>query len=71
MLATPRGSVPEVVESGATGFIADDLDELAHHAEAAAGLDRKIVRERARRRFSVARMVDAYEDAYARTRGRG
>jgi len=71
VLATPRGSVPEVVESEVTGFVADDLGELAGHVEAAAGLDRVTVRERAKRRFSVTRMGDAYEDVYARMRNCG
>lgn len=68
VLATPRGSVPEVVEPGVTGFIAEERDELAGCAEAAAGLDRETVRERAKKRFSVTSMVDAYEAAYVKTR---
>lgn len=68
VLATRRGSVPEVLEPGLTGFIADEPDELARFVEAAAGLERKAVRERASRRFSLTRMVDAYEEAYARAK---
>jgi glycosyltransferase involved in cell wall biosynthesis len=69
VLATPRGSVPEVIEPGLTGFLAESPEALASQVEAAAGMGRDSVREHAMRRFSVPAMVDAYEGAYARARG--
>ncbi len=68
VLATRRGSVPEVVEVGDTGFIEGNADDLVRHVAAAAALDRSAVRARARARFSVAAMADAYESAYAEVR---
>ena len=65
VLATRRGSVPEVVDPGVTGFIEDAADDLAGHVASAAALDRGEVRERASQRFSVAAMTDAYEAAYS------
>jgi glycosyltransferase involved in cell wall biosynthesis len=68
VLATRRGSVPEVVEPGVTGFVADAPADLAGQVAAAARLDRTAVRAAAARRFSVSSMVDAYEAAYAAAR---
>jgi glycosyltransferase involved in cell wall biosynthesis len=68
VLATRRGSVPEVVETGETGFIEDTADGLARHVEPAAALDRRAVRARASARFSVSAMTDAYEAAYREPR---
>ena len=65
VLATRRGSVPEVVEAGLTGFVEERAGDLAGRVEEASALDRTQVRERARRRFSVPAMVDGYEAAYA------
>jgi glycosyltransferase involved in cell wall biosynthesis len=68
VLATRRGSVPEVVETGETGFIEDTADGLARHVAPAAALDRRAVRARASARFSVSAMTDAYEAAYREPR---
>jgi glycosyltransferase involved in cell wall biosynthesis len=64
VLATPRGSVPEVVEDGVTGFIVRDAAEAAAAVPRAAALDRRAVRERAGARFSRERMVDDYLALY-------
>lgn len=64
VLAYRRGSVPEVVDPGQTGWHADSPAALAALVEQAARLDRRSVREHARARFSHARMTDAYVDVY-------
>jgi glycosyltransferase involved in cell wall biosynthesis len=66
VLATRRGSVPELVEDGITGWIGDDEEALVAAVERAAEIDRAACREVAVRRFSVAAMADGYEAAYAR-----
>ncbi|HZR99161.1 MAG TPA: glycosyltransferase family 4 protein [Chloroflexota bacterium] len=66
VLATRRGSVPEVIEDGVTGWIGDDEDALVVAVSRVAELDRATCREAAVRRFSVAAMADGYEAAYAR-----
>ena len=65
VLAYRRGSVPEVVEEGETGWCADSPEALAALVDQASTLDRGHVREHARRRFSHLRTTDAYLDTYA------
>lgn len=66
VLATPRGSVPELIEDGVTGWIGDDEDALVAAVSRVGALDRAACREAAVRRFSAAAMADGYEAAYAR-----
>jgi glycosyltransferase involved in cell wall biosynthesis len=66
VIATPRGSVPEVVEDGVTGLIVRDVDEAVAAVPRAAGLDRATVRARASARFSQDRMVSEYLALYER-----
>jgi len=60
-----RGAMPEVVEEGVTGFLAepDDIDALAAAIDACGGLDRDRIRASARRRLGLEGMLDAYEMA--------
>jgi UDP-glucose:tetrahydrobiopterin glucosyltransferase len=60
-----RGAMPEVVEEGVTGFLAepDDVEALAAAIDACLGLDRGEVRASARRRLGLEGMLDAYEKA--------
>jgi glycosyltransferase involved in cell wall biosynthesis len=64
VLATRRGSVPEVIDPGRTGFYADTVDQLETLVPATLSLDRRSVWEHARRRFSHLTMVDQYLDLY-------
>jgi len=64
VIATPRGSVPEVVDDGVTGVIVRDPAEAATAVPRAAMLDRAAVRAQACVRFSRERMVDEYLDLY-------
>jgi glycosyltransferase involved in cell wall biosynthesis len=69
VVAFPRGSVPELVEPGLTGFIAKDADEMRDLIRPGGPLDdfdRARCRERAIERFGRDRMVDDYERLYAR-----
>jgi glycosyltransferase involved in cell wall biosynthesis len=68
--ATRLGAVPEIVEEGVTGSCADSPAELAQATTRALALDRARVRERAVERFDYHRMVDAYEELYARVAAR-
>jgi glycosyltransferase involved in cell wall biosynthesis len=65
VLALRRGSVPEVVEDGVTGFVRDSEEELAELADEVARLSRRACRERVDRLFSVAAMTDGYETVYS------
>lgn len=69
VIATPRGSVPEVIADGETGFIVS----VEHYAESAAEklqhlsqIDPYASRERVNRLFSKQAMVSGYESIFRR-----
>jgi glycosyltransferase involved in cell wall biosynthesis len=64
VIAFPRGSMPEVVDDGMTGFLVADIESAAAAVDPAAELDRKEIRRVAERRFSADRMVDDYLALY-------
>jgi glycosyltransferase involved in cell wall biosynthesis len=68
VIAFGCGSVPELVETGVTGFIVDSLEEMAE-VIAPGGpvetIDRSACRARAVARFSQSRMVAGHERVYA------
>jgi glycosyltransferase involved in cell wall biosynthesis len=72
VLGFPRGSFPEIVEEGITGFLAPDADveALGRLAAGLVGFDRARCARRARERFSAAVMAAAYERLYARIAAR-
>jgi glycosyltransferase involved in cell wall biosynthesis len=69
VITYPRGSMPEVVDQGVTGFLVDGVASAAAAVESAAALDRAAIRRVAERRFSAARMVDDYLTVYERLTG--
>jgi glycosyltransferase involved in cell wall biosynthesis len=66
VVAAPRGSMPEVVDQGVTGVLAEGVQAAVAGVEVAARLDRAACREQALRRFGAARMVDDYLRVYER-----
>ncbi|MHB8649873.1 MAG: glycosyltransferase family 4 protein [Gaiellaceae bacterium] len=64
VIATRRGSVPEVIDHGRSGIIVDDYREMAAAIPAADELDPHELRRLAEERFSRERMVDAYVAAF-------
>lgn len=64
VVAYRRGSMPEVVDVGITGFLADDPSGAVPAVTAAVGLDRAQVRRRAQERFGSDRMVEEYLAVY-------
>jgi glycosyltransferase involved in cell wall biosynthesis len=64
VVAYPRGSMPEIVEDGVTGVIADGVAEAVVAVERVAAFDRAACRRAALRRFDVRRMVDSYLHVY-------
>ncbi len=67
VVAFPRGSVPELVEPGVTGFLARDADEMVEVVRTRLdGFEREACRARAAARFGRDRMVRAYEAYYHR-----
>ena len=63
-----RGSFPEIVDEGETGFLAPpgDVEALARLASSLRGFDRRACAARARERFSTGVMTARYEALYAR-----
>ena len=64
VVAYRRGSMPEIIDEGVTGFLVDDVDGAVAAVDPAATLDRDAIRARARARFGVERMVDDYLEVY-------
>lgn len=64
--ATRLGAVPEIVDEGVTGSLAESAAGLAEATTRALALDRARVRRRAVERFDYHRMVDAYSELYGR-----
>ena len=71
VIAFRRGSVPEIVDDGATGFIVDSLDEAVAAVPLAKALDRGAIRRHFEERFSVERMARDYLALYDAVRRRG
>ena len=71
VVAFPNGALPDVVRHGKTGFLVNDVDEMAEAIVAASRLDAEICRAEARQRFSLDRMISSYMDAYRALAGLG
>jgi glycosyltransferase involved in cell wall biosynthesis len=66
VIAFDRGSMPEIISEGTTGFVVADVTAAAEAVGRVGELDRHAVRSEAVRRFDSSRMVDEYVAAYAR-----
>jgi glycosyltransferase involved in cell wall biosynthesis len=64
VIAWRRGSVPEVVDHGVTGFIVETVEEAVAAVETVRSLDRKAVRKRFESRFSIERAARDYVRVY-------
>jgi len=67
VIAFERGSMAELIEDGATGFLVGTVAAAVNAVDRATALDRPAIRAYAVERFGVERMVDAYIDAYVAT----
>lgn len=65
VIAYRRGSMPELIEDGKTGFVIDsDIDKLVEAMKKVDQIDRVVTRKHVEDKFSKERMVDDYERAY-------
>ena len=64
VIAFRRGSVPEIVEEGVSGFMVDTIEEAVTAVGRIASLDRAKVRAQFERRFTAERMARGYLDIY-------
>jgi glycosyltransferase involved in cell wall biosynthesis len=69
VIAYPRGSVPEVMEDGVTGFVVSDVEAAVKALARVPQLNRLAIRERFEQRFSAARMAQDYVAVYERLSG--
>jgi glycosyltransferase involved in cell wall biosynthesis len=64
VIATRRGSTPEVIAHGRSGFVCDSVEECIEAVRKVTELDRFACREHVLEHFSVKQMVDGYEAVY-------
>jgi glycosyltransferase involved in cell wall biosynthesis len=64
VLAYRRGSIPEIIDDGVTGFVCDHLGKMANAVERVSLLDRHRCRQAFEERFTVERMVQDYLKVY-------
>lgn len=64
VITTPRGALPEIVENGRTGFLAESEVAMIAAVRSVDRLDRMQCRRDAERRFCVERMADDYEEVF-------
>jgi glycosyltransferase involved in cell wall biosynthesis len=66
VIAYRRGSVPEIMEDGVTGFVVERLEEAVNAVECVQRLSRKNCRKTFEQRFSAPRMARDYLQIYRR-----
>ncbi|PIP27563.1 MAG: hypothetical protein COX30_01200, partial [Candidatus Moranbacteria bacterium CG23_combo_of_CG06-09_8_20_14_all_39_10] len=64
VVAFKRGSVPEIIQDGANGFVVSNVDEMAEAVGKTEMISAEKCRESVEGRFSVKRMVDEYEAVF-------
>ena len=69
VIASGRGSVPEIIRHKETGFIVYSIDEAVEAISLVDGLDRAQIRAYVEANFSRGRMVDNYIKAYMEVLG--
>lgn len=66
VVAYRRGSMPELIDDGRSGYLVNDLDEAVAAVDLVAALDRRAIRAAAIERFGRRRMVLDYMEVYQR-----
>ena len=64
VIANRRGSMPELIDDGVTGFLVDDIDGAVTAVQRVGGLDRAVIRAAAVSRFDRRTMAAKYVDVY-------
>ena len=64
VIAFGRGSIPEIIMDGETGYIVEDIEQAVHAVAAVRSLDRSACRKGVEQRFSHTRMVNDYVRVY-------
>lgn len=71
VIARNRGSMPELIDDGVTGFLVDSVDEAVSAIARIGEIDRAICRKTVMERFTVDHMADAYLALYRSILGDG
>ena len=69
VIAMRRGSMPELIDDGVTGFLVDSVDEAVTAIARVDEIDRAAVRQAVADRFTVDHMADAYVALYRQILG--
>jgi len=69
VIAYRRGSMPELIVDGVTGFLVDTFDQAVTAIERIGEIDRAACREHVERHFTVDRMADRYLELYRQLLG--
>jgi glycosyltransferase involved in cell wall biosynthesis len=69
VVAFNRGSAPEIVEDGLTGFVVEDENGAIGAADRLGQLSRELIRKEFERRFTARRMAQDYLSVYRRLSG--
>jgi len=64
VIAFGRGSMPEIIRDGSTGFIVDDVDAAVQAVDRITSIDRRACRDEVEERFSCQRMAHEYVKVY-------
>lgn len=71
VVAMRRGSVPEVVDHGVTGFVCDSIQEMVDACGELGKLDPEDIRRRSAERFDGSVMTRGYREIYRSAAGHG
>ena len=64
VIAFDRGSMPELIKNGKTGFLVNNVDEAVEAVACIKEIDRAICRRHVERHFTVDRMINEYIQVY-------
>jgi len=70
VIANRRGSMPELIEDGISGYLVSDLEEAVDAVSRLGDIDREACYRRAVKLFSKEKMTDDYLEVYNRILGR-
>ncbi len=69
VIAFNRGSIPELIVDGKTGFVVSSVEDMIDAVLNIDSIDRKECRRHALENFNAIKMADGYEDIYKRVLG--
>jgi len=64
VVAFNKGSIPEIVKHGKTGFVVEDVGEMIEYVKRIKSIDRRVCRTHVKENFSAQRMIEEYERVY-------